>query len=143
MVKPPKYVEQFKRISPERRNLLNLKGGRIIIEILEAEELKTSSGLIIQTPSNVHKNFKLEEPTIGAVLMVGSGYDSEDGGEKEPVDLEVGNIVIVSDYGIKYYKRFPSLNDFSNTPVGLTTEAEVQVIFEDYEKFMEFCNVKK
>jgi len=71
---------------------MNLKplGDRIIVKAAEAET-QTASGIILADTAK-------EKPTRGEVLAVGEGKYN-DKGERTPVDVEVGDIVIYSKYG--------------------------------------------
>ncbi|WP_370616122.1 co-chaperone GroES [Mumia sp. Pv 4-285] len=70
---------------------------RIVVKILEAEQT-TASGLVIPDTAK-------EKPTEGSVLAVGPGRFNEDGDERIPVDVKVGDVVVFSKYGgteVKY-----------------------------------------
>jgi chaperonin GroES len=64
---------------------------RIVVKILEAEQT-TASGLVIPDTAK-------EKPTEGEVLAVGPGRFNEDGDERIPVDVKVGDVVVFSKYG--------------------------------------------
>jgi len=70
---------------------------RIVVKTLEAEQT-TASGLVIPDTAK-------EKPQEGEVLSVGPGRFNEDGDERVPLDINVGDIVIFSKYGgteVKY-----------------------------------------
>jgi len=70
---------------------------RIVVRTLEAEEM-TASGLVIPDTAK-------EKPQEGEVLAVGPGRFNEDGDERVPLDINVGDTVIFSKYGgteVKY-----------------------------------------
>ena len=71
---------------------MNLKplGDRVIVKAAEAET-QTASGIILADSAK-------EKPTRGEVLAVGEGKYN-DKGERTPVDVKVGDIVIYSKYG--------------------------------------------
>ena len=64
---------------------------RIVIKSLEAEQT-TASGLVIPDTAK-------EKPQEGEVLAVGPGRWNEDGDERIPLDVNVGDRVIFSKYG--------------------------------------------
>ena len=64
---------------------------RIVIKSLEAEQT-TASGLVIPDTAK-------EKPQEGEVLAVGPGRWNEDGDERIPLDVKVGDRVIYSKYG--------------------------------------------
>ena len=71
---------------------MNLKPlcDRVIVKAAEAET-QTASGIILADSAK-------EKPTRGEVLAVGDGKYN-DKGERTPVDVKVGDIVIYSKYG--------------------------------------------
>ena len=70
---------------------------RILVKTLEAEQT-TASGLVIPDTAK-------EKPQEGEVVAVGPGRFNEDGDERIPLDIAVGDKVIYSKYGgteVKY-----------------------------------------
>ena len=65
-------------------------GDRVIVEVLEEEEL-TVSGIVLPDTAK-------EKPQKGKVLAVGPGPRDEDG-EYIKMDVEEGDVVIFSKYG--------------------------------------------
>jgi chaperonin GroES len=65
-------------------------GDRLIVEVLEEEEV-TSSGIVLPDTAK-------EKPQRGRVLAVGPGPRDEDG-EYIKMDVEVGDEIIFSKYG--------------------------------------------
>ncbi len=70
---------------------------RILVKTLDAEQT-TASGLVIPDTAK-------EKPQEGEVVAVGPGRFNEDGDERIPLDISVGDKVIYSKYGgteVKY-----------------------------------------
>ncbi len=70
---------------------------RVVVKPLEAEQT-TASGLVIPDTAK-------EKPQEGEVVAVGPGRFNEDGDERIPLDISVGDKVIYSKYGgteVKY-----------------------------------------
>jgi len=70
---------------------------RIVVKPLDAEQT-TASGLVIPDTAK-------EKPQEGEVIAVGPGRFNEDGDERIPMDINVGDKVIYSKYGgteVKY-----------------------------------------
>ena len=70
---------------------------RIVVQPLAAEQT-TASGLVIPDTAK-------EKPQEGEVIAVGPGRFNEDGDERVPMDIKVGDKVIYSKYGgteVKY-----------------------------------------
>ncbi|MBQ3401925.1 MAG: co-chaperone GroES [Synergistaceae bacterium] len=64
-------------------------GDRIVVKVLEREE-KTKSGLFLPDTAK-------EKPTEGEVIAVGTGKVL-DNGQKQPVEVKVGDRIIFSKY---------------------------------------------
>ena len=64
---------------------------RIVVQGIEAEQT-TASGLVIPDTAK-------EKPQEGEVVAVGPGRFNEDGDERIPMDISVGDRVIYSKYG--------------------------------------------
>ena len=70
---------------------------RILVKPLDAEQT-TASGLVIPDTAK-------EKPQEGEVMAVGPGRFNEDGDDRVPMDIKVGDKVIYSKYGgteVKY-----------------------------------------
>ncbi|MGB9377103.1 MAG: co-chaperone GroES [Mycobacteriales bacterium] len=70
---------------------------RVVVQALEAETT-TASGLVIPDTAK-------EKPQEGTVLAVGPGR-VDDNGQRIPIDVQVGDIVLYSRYGgteVKYH----------------------------------------
>ena len=66
-------------------------GDRLIVEILEEEEI-TTSGIVLPDTAK-------EKPQKGKVLAVGDGRWDEDGEKRIPLDVVEGDEVLYSKYG--------------------------------------------
>jgi chaperonin GroES len=62
----------------------------VVVKAKEEEESKTPSGLVIPDTAK-------EKPQVGEVLAVGPGEFQD--GERLPMDVEVGELVVYSKYG--------------------------------------------
>ena len=71
---------------------MNLKplGDRLIVKAIEEEET-TSSGIVLPDTAK-------EKPQKGEVLAVGDGARDDDG-ERIPLDVATGDVVLYSKYG--------------------------------------------
>lgn len=63
---------------------------RVLVERIEEQAEKTSGGIIIPDSAK-------EKPQEGLVRAIGSGR-VKDNGERQPIDLEVGNKVLFGKY---------------------------------------------
>ncbi|MDP8958444.1 MAG: co-chaperone GroES [Actinomycetota bacterium] len=68
---------------------------RVVVKPKEEDEARTPSGLVIPDTAK-------EKPQLGEVLAVGPGeYDD---GERVPLGVEVGDLVVYSKYGGTEFK---------------------------------------
>ncbi len=65
-------------------------GDRVVVKAKEEDEARTPSGIVIPDTAK-------EKPQLGEVLAVGPG-DFQDG-ERVPIDVAVGDMVVYSKYG--------------------------------------------
>jgi chaperonin GroES len=66
-------------------------GDRLIVRAVEEDE-KTSSGIVLPDTAK-------EKPQRGEVLAVGDGKNSEETGQRVPLDVAEGDEVLYSKYG--------------------------------------------
>ena len=71
---------------------MNLKplGGRVIVRPNEDDEQRTASGLVIPDTAK-------EKPQTGTIMAVGPG-DLSDDGERIPLDVSEGDVVVYSKF---------------------------------------------
>jgi chaperonin GroES len=71
-------------------------GDRVVVKPKDEDEARTPSGLVIPDTAK-------EKPQLGEVLAVGPGEFQD--GERLPMDVAVGDVVVYSKYGgteVKY-----------------------------------------
>lgn len=131
-----KYLNKFLKVKDNYK----LNGSRLLVELFEQREIKTASGLVVSGAGigkgqvNSADNYKA---VIGIVLMTGEGYVDSDGNDI-PMETKVGNVVMLNDFGLRYYSDFPGLNDYSRNTIAVTAESEVQMKFDSIEAFEAF-----
>lgn len=139
-----KYLEQFQKLlSPEAKQLYRLMGGRILVELLPAQEIKTSGGLILSAPSNqVKLSAQSQQAVLAIVLMTGEGYVDGEGNDV-PMDVKVGNVVMLNDLGLRAYSTFPGVLGYTQSTIALSNEGDVQMLFNsilDYQEYTAILN---
>ena len=124
------FLDTFKRIE-ELGNKPSLVGDRLIVELLPAQEIKRGS-IIIQSDSKQVGGADAFKPVLALVLWKGEGYvDSE--GNDVPVKYNPGEVVMLSQLGLKYYSTFPGL-DYTENKLALTRQSEVHASWESIEE---------
>lgn len=72
-------------------------GDRVVVKPADEDEARTASGLVIPDTAK-------EKPQVGEVLAAGPGVWNEDGDERVPLDVAVGDRVVYSKYGGTEFK---------------------------------------
>ncbi|GAB3492346.1 co-chaperone GroES [Nocardiopsis coralliicola] len=84
-------------MSTATKTVLKPLEDRVVVKTLEAEQT-TASGLVIPDTAK-------EKPQEGEVLAVGPGRWDDEGENRIPLDVKVGDVVLYSKYGgteVKY-----------------------------------------
>ena len=78
---------------------MNLKplGDRVVVRPADEDESRTASGLVIPDTAK-------EKPQVGEVLAAGPGSWNDDGDERIPLDVAIGDSVVYSKYGGTEFK---------------------------------------
>lgn len=134
-----KYLDRFRRLqSEESTPLYRLQGARVLLEILPPREIKTASGIILSAPKDhVRVTAESHQHLLGVVLMTGAGYVDADN-NPIPMDVEVGNIVMINELGLKYFSTFPGIADYTRNTLALTSESDIQMIFSNEQAFEDY-----
>lgn len=136
------YLEKFKRLQ-DHKALFELRGDRLLIEVLPKEELTTASGLFIATDINQRSATKDNQATLGVVLLVGEGFYDDETKVSVPLDVKPGNIILLSGMGLKYYSSFPGIQGYVPNTIALTRDSEVHMVIPDAETYEKYKEVLK
>lgn len=137
-----KYLERFSSLKGEASDAFILIGDYLLVEQITLEEKKTTSGLILNHGSSMgtHRNStEADLPVFVYVLAVGSGYYDEE--TNEPVDNTVspGDICLVGRNSVRWFSDLEVM-DYMPYEVGLTREAEIQLVFKGKEGYQKVIN---
>lgn len=130
------YLDKFKSLDKES---FTLKGNYILVEKIEKEEVKTKSGLIIESDQFSNMNRKMnpmdnaEKPEFYRVILTGEGYS-----DGEPLEVDAGNIILLPKLSVKTFSHFYLLEEYKPDTIGLTTSSEAQMVFKDEDHFRGF-----
>jgi len=130
-----KYLERFKRLD-DRRELFKLNGGRVLIEVMPKQEVKTAGGIVLSAPTNYAKGatFESQTGTLGVVLLTGEGYVDASGATYD-IGLKPGNVVLINELGMRTLSVFPGLSEYSAGSIAIVDETVVQMSWPDLEAF--------
>lgn len=129
-----KYLEQFKKLEGTK---YKLAGGRMLVEILPKKEMKTNGGLIMAAPIQHKGTADTQRAVVGVVLMIGEGYVDDDG-KDVAMETKVGNIVVLNEFGLKYYSEYPGLTSYTENKLAMTAESEIQMKFDSFDDLAEY-----
>lgn len=129
-----RYLEQFKKLEGTK---YKLAGGRMLVEILPKKEMKTTGGLIMAAPVQHKGTADTQRAVVGVVVMVGEGYVNDDQ-QDVPMETKVGNVVVLNEFGLKYYSEFPGISSYTENKLALTAESEIQMKFDSLDDLAEF-----
>lgn len=127
-----KYLAQFSKA----REHLRLRGNRLLVEVLPKEEIKTKGGLVIASSLSDHRtNTDMNRADVAVVLAVGEGYYDDDTGADVAMDIKVGNVVLISRYGLRTYSSFPGVTNFVADTIALCRDNDINAVWEDAAAF--------
>ncbi len=132
----PVYLGAFQ----ETKNNFKLFGSKLLVERMEAGELKSKGGLILAAPTHAKSSIKSMEPLICLVLAAGEGYTADDG-TNVPLTVKPGNVIITNANGVSFFSTIPGVPTLSQMKVGITTESDAQMVFESIEQFEAYVSV--
>jgi co-chaperonin GroES (HSP10) len=138
-----KYLERFKRLQ-DASDLYRLHGGRLLVEILPQQEIKSSGGIVLAAPKDFARGSTAESSrgTIAVVLLVGAGYIGADGVEYA-IDAKPGSIILLNDFGLRCFSTLPGISDYVANSVALIDESHIQMSWESMEKFNKYVELLK
>lgn len=133
-----KYLARFQKLGEVKKDIgFRLNGSRLLVEILPAKEIKTASGLVLSSPDTYKATADSYRALLGIVLMTGEGY-VDDEGTDVPMETKVGQLVVLNEFGLKYYSQFPGIADYTKNTVAMTSESEIQMSFDTIEEFIKY-----
>lgn len=138
-----KYLSKFIKLN-DHRDKFKLHGGRVLIELMPTEEIKSAGGIIVAAPSNYAKGSTAETSrgTLATVLLSGEGYVGSEGEEYE-LDAKPGKVVLINELGLKTFSVFPGLADYTANSIALIDEGMIQMSWNSLEDYEAYCNLLK
>lgn len=127
------YLERFKRLKEANASFL-LHGDRLIVEVLPKEEIKMGLITIAVDPKSIKNQTTQHLPTLVVVLQAGEGYEDEDGNDV-PMPYSQGEVLLVSEPGLRPYSQFPGISELVSNKIALTRESEVHMSWPSIEAY--------
>lgn len=136
-----KYLKMFKKLAPED---IRLRGNRLLIEILPQPEVTTKGGLVVATSLSDHRTSTRDNAAdIGVVLVAGEGYYDDETGDPVKMDIQPGNVVLISKFGMRVFSMFAGLQEYTSETIALARDSDCHAVWnslEEYERYVERLN---
>ena len=132
-----KYLSQFEKV----KDGYKLQGNRLLVEPMPKEEIKSAGGLLLAAPeSDRRSTLDQNRACLAIVLATGAGYYNEETGADVPMDVEVGNVLLLSAYGLRLYSNFPGVGGYTADGIALIRDTDVTMVWksvDDYNTYKE------
>lgn len=129
------YFEKFGRLDSIKESF-RLLDDRMLVELLDREEMRTSGGLIYADPNGYRNETQTNRPTFCIVLAVGEGIYDEDGKLLDP-EFPRGSIILVNPNGLSYFSEFPGIGSTSSK-IAIISPGNVGLSWPSVEAFQTF-----
>jgi co-chaperonin GroES (HSP10) len=128
-----RYLTKIKEVAD--KGLLVLNGNRLLIELLEEDEQKTASGIVVSVKPNPLYS-SVDKARLAVVLATGPGYVTE-ADEKVDLAYKAGDYIIVNQFGVKTFEEFLGLADYKKHTLALVTDDLIHGKISNYAEFSE------
>ncbi len=136
------HLNAFKAHRKELEGLYYLTGDCLLVEEIPKAEVKTKSGLVLS--SGGRKSFDgmdMNQPLFVRVLDKGPGFYDEETGDSSPLEVEVGDIILIGKVSVQFFSTFGPLVSEPGSQIGLTRESEIRMRFKGQEAWDKACEV--
>lgn len=146
-MKVSKYLNRFSNLNEAvtaNPGNIQLIGDCLLVEKINLEERKTTSGIILNaTKVTSHKDMTTEDaPQFVHILMVGEGYYDDETEQSVPLNAKAGDIAMIARLGVRWFSDL-EIADYQPYEIGLSRESEIKMLFrgpEAYAKVIEILN---
>lgn len=133
------YLNKFDKVRSSK-DLFRLNGGRVIIQVMPQEELRTAGGLHLVDTSQAKSDVVMNKALLGVVVLIGEGYVDENG-EDVPVDVKPGNVVMFNEVAARYYSSFPGIKGYLKNSLAMISDSDIQMVFPSLNAYSEFSSL--
>lgn len=132
------YLNAFRSLSQLHGDKYHLVGDSVIVEEVAnkeaTKEVMTNSGhkvSLVLAPGKDRKidGLEMNLPVFVRVLAVGEGWYNEEEEKRVPLEVEVGDIVLVGRMSVNWFSVFGSLVSTTQNQIGITRENEIKMRF--------------
>lgn len=129
------YFDRFGRLE-NLKDVFVLEGARMLVEILERDEMKTKGGLILADPGGYKTETQVNRPLFAVVLHTGPG-EVDDEGVLTPSEYKRGSVLMINPVGPGYFSEFPGLGATKNK-IAVASPHHVGMSWPTVEAFEKF-----
>lgn len=129
-----RFLPAFEAMQKECAGQFSIFGDILFVEEVGQGEVKTKSGLVIAESTKQVDDIKTTTAPFCRVLAIGDGHYDEDGADV-PVNVSVGDIIMVPRLSVLWYRRFGPLTSDANAQFGITRASEIKLRFNGQEAF--------
>lgn len=137
------YKLQFEMMASEAGEAYELYGDCLLVEKLKPAEQKIGS-IIIATVDTHRNTLAQDRPHFVKVLAVGKGFYNDETGQDVPLNVSIGDIILVGPLSVKYFSLFGDMEAYEPDSIGITRESEIQLRFKGEEGYKQvFATLNK
>lgn len=124
------YLKAFQEASAKAGKDFRLIGNCLFVEKMPVKERKTKSGILYpQLGGDASRNIKsmtADYSEFVRILMCGEGYYDPETKETMPLEVKVGDVVLVSQQAVRWFTVFGDLADADHIEkIGITQEDQI------------------
>ncbi len=128
-----RFMKYFNALR-ENKASFTLRANNILVEIIE-EKIEEGGIEIVSDMNQIRGGARENQGFVGLVLAVGEGYTADDG-SMEPLDLKVGNVVLLPKYSVSMYTVFPGLPGMTRNDIGICVDQDIKFYYDSIEEYV-------
>jgi co-chaperonin GroES (HSP10) len=137
MMSTESFQKEFGILRELGEKVFKLRGSTMIVELIPDQELKTKGGIIIATDSDQRKGNSVEHHklAVGRVLMTGEGYWNEEMESYEPLEVNIGAVVVLPQFSTQFISMFPAITRPTGNKICLVKYDQILAYYPTEEAY--------
>jgi hypothetical protein len=132
------YERALKVARDKHPKSIEITGDTCLVAVIPQDELAPTTAIIMSSGGTKQVNsLESKRPVLVRVLEIGQGYLKEDG-TNEPVDLNIGDILLVGPNSVTEISQFGKLLNYGRVVLGLCNASERLFRWKGDEAFNEY-----
>lgn len=139
------FLSVFQKLAEQNKGDMTIVGDTLLVEPLQTgpatKEIKTDSGkkvsLILETELTNRQIGSIQDdrPLYVRVLAVGAGYYDEASGKDVPLDVQVGDVLLMGKLSVRWLSTFGPLLREGDKQIGICRESDKILQFRGQEGY--------